>query len=142
MDSSGSLNCANVLVVDGFEPLRRFLRESFERLGFHVVEADSFETAEAAYRHSGRRMDLVVCEIWIPGDELRVGTHLRQIQPGVPLLFLSLYGDAPEDCCPGLEGARFLVKPFSLTQLRRGVRELMKPENAPASVEALPVTSR
>jgi DNA-binding response OmpR family regulator len=69
--------------------------------------------------HTGR-LDIVVTDLGMPGmDGYELGRRLREARPGLPILYVSGYGDA--------EGAGpILRKPFAPDVLVREVGELLR----------------
>ena len=93
--------------------------------GYRVLEAASAAAAVAALSAAGS-VDIVVTDIIMPGqtgDQL--AAQLRQAHPGLKVLFISGYNDAPLAGKLGDPHA-FLSKPFSADALERTVRAVLE----------------
>jgi len=116
---------ATVLVVDDEEPVREFIVESLQHLGFTVLHtSDPREAVTIATARDG--IDLLITDVEMPamsGPDLAdlLGKHF----PHLPVLFISGYtrlmdGDV------ALDENRFLTKPFSVDVLATKVREVLR----------------
>jgi len=114
-----------VLVVDDEREVREILRTALEREGYAVAEAADGDTALASFR--GRRPDLVILDLGLPGTPgIDVLRHLRSSQ-NVPVIILSGHGDET-DRVLGLElGADdYVTKPFSPREVAARVRTVLR----------------
>jgi CheY-like chemotaxis protein len=79
---------AQVLVVDDNPALRLVARAMLEAAGHEVAEAGSGAEALDALR--GRRADVVLCDLSLPGmDGLQTIRELRALQPGLKVVAMS-----------------------------------------------------
>jgi PAS domain S-box-containing protein len=116
-----------ILVVDDEEGIRRSAARVLSRFGYAVEEACDGERALAALRSAEPPFDLVLSDVIMPRLS---GTALYQELRGdgsaVRVLLMS--GHTAEDL-DGLDdplaGAKFLHKPWSITDLLRRVREVL-----------------
>jgi signal transduction histidine kinase/CheY-like chemotaxis protein len=118
---AGAVPDAGVAVVaDDEEPVRAVASRMLEALGFRVLAAaDGREAVELVARDPSA-VRLVLLDLTMPG--LRgeaAAAEVRRRWPGVPVLFMSGYRDAPA----GDAGEPFLAKPFRFEELARRVRE-------------------
>lgn len=116
-----------VLVVDDEAPIRGLLEMSLSSLGFAVLAAGSGEEAVDLYRRHGGEVDLVLCDVQMPGlDGPGTLDALRALDPHARCCFMS--GDlgrytawellARGACC-------VLPKPLDLAGLARTLREAL-----------------
>jgi CheY-like chemotaxis protein len=116
-----------VLVVEDEPLLREMIERSLIHLGYSVVSAASGADAlDLAKREGG--VELLLADVVMPrmgGGE--VARRLRAEQPGLPVLFMSGYGDEvlDSDLDPqlrDLSAGGVLRKPFRAEELARRVR--------------------
>jgi CheY-like chemotaxis protein len=116
-----------VLLVEDEVSVRELVRETLEKKGYKVLEADKGDTAlKVAAAHQGR-IDILISDVVMPGMS---GPELcHQLVPGHPqikVLYLSGYTEDAIVHEGVLErGTAFLQKPFSLQTLSRKVREVL-----------------
>jgi CheY-like chemotaxis protein len=119
-----------VLVVEDEAGLRELVCRGLEESGYSVLDAGCAQEAlVVAGKHTGT-IDLLLTDIIMPG---MLGTTLaekmRQIRPGIRLLFISGYPDnAVVQHGFVAESAPFMEKPFTLDALARKVHEVLKME--------------
>lgn len=114
-----------ILVVEDEMKIARLVRDYLQHAGFEVVVAGDGESAVASAR--GRRPDLIVLDLGLPGrDGLDVTRELRR-SSNVPIVMLTARGDEA-DRIVGLElGADdYVVKPFSPKELVARVRAVLR----------------
>jgi len=114
-----------ILVVEDEIKIARLVRDYLEHAGFEVVVAGDGESAVASAR--GRKPDLVVLDLGLPGrDGLEVTRELRRTS-NVPIVMLTARGEEA-DRIVGLEvGADdYVVKPFSPKELVARVRAVLR----------------
>jgi two-component system, OmpR family, alkaline phosphatase synthesis response regulator PhoP len=114
-----------ILVVEDEMKIARLVRDYLEHAGFDVVVAGDGEAALASAR--GRRPDLIVLDLGLPGrDGLDVTRELRRTS-NVPIVMLTARTDEA-DRIVGLElGADdYVVKPFSPKELVARVRAVLR----------------
>jgi two-component system, OmpR family, alkaline phosphatase synthesis response regulator PhoP len=114
-----------ILVVEDEMKIARLVRDYLEHAGFEVIVAGDGEAALASAR--GRRPDLVVLDLGLPGrDGLDVARELRR-RSETPIVMLTARGDET-DRIVGLElGADdYVVKPFSPKELVARVRAVLR----------------
>jgi PAS domain S-box-containing protein len=116
-----------ILVVDDEEGIRRTAARVLTRFGYAVEEAADGEGALAALRSAAPPFDLVLSDVIMPRlSGTALYQELRGHGNGVRVLLMSGHTaedlDALED---PLAGAKFLHKPWSITDLLRRVREVL-----------------
>lgn len=124
---------AVILLAEDDDAIRSLAAEFLNQEGYVVLSAADGEGALAVWHEHGP-VDLLLTDVIMPrktGTEL--AQELRELQPGVPVVFMS-------GCTAGLipdaaalpAGATFLQKPFSLRSLLNAIRDrLAKPVRAP-----------
>src|SRR4051812_25367406 len=82
---------ARILIIDDNVTFRSLLRQYLERIGYEVAEAGEGE--EGLRLHRNRPVDLVLCDLFMPGKEgLEMIQELRQVSR-VPIIAIT--GDGP-----------------------------------------------
>jgi two-component system cell cycle sensor histidine kinase/response regulator CckA len=108
--------------------VRRIAERGLQACGYEVLAAaDGLAALELAASRPGK-IDLLVSDIVMPsmtGYEL--AERLRLQQPDLEVLFVSGYDDAlgREDAPPGVPGATYLPKPYTVTRLAEVVGRLL-----------------
>ncbi|HOU54538.1 MAG TPA: PAS domain S-box protein [Myxococcota bacterium] len=122
-----SQGAARVLLVEDEGPLREFLRMTLEHAGYEVLVAPDGAAARQRLQEEGVIPDLLVSDLVMPGEGGQdLARSLRQVFPGLPVLFISGY--SPKDVVdPGSREASwtFLQKPFQRGQLLAKVEALL-----------------
>jgi DNA-binding response OmpR family regulator len=114
-----------ILVVEDEMKIARLVRDYLVHAGFEVVVAGDGESAIASAR--GRKPDLVILDLGLPGsDGIEVTRELRR-SSNVPIVMLTARGEEA-DRIVGLEiGADdYVVKPFSPKELVARVRAVLR----------------
>lgn len=107
-----------VLLVED-EP---FVREATCRIlqsaGFEVLTAGDAQEALELYEQTGRRFDLLMSDLVLPGRSGRqLGEDVRRCSPAVPVLLTSGYLEVGCDCDVPEAHTYFLQKPYSRSEL-------------------------
>ena len=116
-----------ILIAEDEATLRRAAARALQRSGYTVLAAaDGAEALALAARHKGR-IHLLVSDVVMPGlSGPQLYEELRRDRPDMRVLFTSAY--LPEHVSRhstvALEG-RFLLKPFTMGDLARKVRDVM-----------------
>ncbi len=114
-----------ILVVDDEPLLRRVARQLLQKLGYRVLEASGGEKALEIFQEQGAEIDLVLLDLIMPGlNGFQTLERLRALNPEVPVLMCSGYGDAEEQEMP--PGVNFLSKPYPLEILSQRVSEALQ----------------
>jgi len=124
----GSANGATCLLVEDEGPLRRAVSRALKSVGFSVIEATNGETACRELDALGSTLQLLVCDMVLPGMGGReVIAHARKVSPRAELLVVTGYFDhSIESFGPGVS---ILWKPFTGAALARRALDLI---SAPA----------
>ncbi len=130
---------ATILLVDDERVVRTMLRTYLERSGYHVLEADSGETAQKlAEQHEA--IDLLLTDVVMPmmsGPELVKYLTLRS--PNLKVLYMSGYNvqDLLLRSHVLEHGFGFIQKPFPLEALANWIRGILR--SAPTQPQPGPV---
>ena len=101
-----------VLVVEDQPELRDLARAVLTRRGFQVLAAPDAPTAMRLAREAGH-LDLLVTDVVMPGGTgIDLAKDLRDLQPDLPILFMSGYSEDVTDIA-GSMSRTFLSKPFA-----------------------------
>ncbi len=128
--------CETVLLVEDEESVRELVRVTLVSRGYNVLEAENGECglriAEAFKEH----IDILITDVVMPGIGGReLAKKLVSLRPGIRVLYLSGY---TEDAVvtPGALGpsSAFLQKPFTLQNLAKKVREVLRSNPSPKSI--------
>jgi CheY-like chemotaxis protein len=118
-----------ILVVDDEEGVRSLAASVLEEAGYTVELAGDGAEAIERLRELGDDVRLVLLDLTMPqlgGAEAAV--ELRQIQPDIPIIAMSGYGDI--EVMQQFSDAAvddFLPKPFTPDELSVKVRDLLSP---------------
>jgi PAS domain S-box-containing protein len=113
-----------ILVVDDEPLLRRVAGKLLQKLGYSVLEAANGQGALEIFQERGAEIDLVLLDLIMPGlNGFQTLERLRALNPQVPVLMCSGYGDGDEQELPA--GVNFLSKPYPLEILSQRVSEAL-----------------
>ncbi len=121
---------SRILVVDDEPSIRKVLQAHLARDG-HAVETAT-DGAEAIGRLEAEPFDLVITDLKMPGvGGLEVLAHVRQNQPGLPLIVITAHGTV-DSAVEALKLGAFdyITKPFDLAELRAAVDKALRAERA------------
>jgi CheY-like chemotaxis protein len=138
----------SILVVDDEKNITAVNTKMLERYGYRVIIADNGNQALERFKLEGRRVDLVVTDIMMPGmDGLTLIQELRRLDPQVKIVACSgldkTLGDPSQSGTLASLGVRsFLAKPFSAQRLLLVLRDLLaSKENGQSQKEGQPAQS-
>ena len=112
-----------VLVVEDDPELRPLIVESLEASGFAAAEA--CDSADARSRLEGFAYDCLVVDLGLPdGDGMQVLSEAIERYPAIRAVVVTGFGGVEEAVKAIRLGAvDFLIKPFQLSQIARGLRQ-------------------
>jgi CheY-like chemotaxis protein len=117
-----------VLLVEDDNAVREFTAEALRGAGWTVLLASGPADALAIAARESQRIDLLLTDVVMPG--MSGGTladKLAALRPGLRVLFVSGYSEEDVMGRGGLApGRAMLEKPFTPTELRRRVRQLLQ----------------
>lgn len=115
-----------VLLVEDDDTVRDLLARVLRGDGHTVLTAESGEAAEALMASGRAQVDLLVCDVCLPGENgPALAERLARSQPGMRLLLMS--GDPTQDGATPRSplAAEFLGKPFSNRRFLDSVHGLL-----------------
>ena len=114
-----------VLVIDDEEQVRSTLCDTLTMSGLSVVEATNGQQGLETYRKLWRQIELILLDLSMPGPSTaETLTQLHEINPHVPILLLSGYGeDSVEPFLQQTTIAGFLQKPYEVRQLIHEIQQ-------------------
>ena len=123
-----------VLLVEDEESVRELVRVTLTSRGYNVLEAENGECGLHLAEDFKGHIDILVTDVVMPGMGGReLAKKLLSLRPEISVLYLSGY---TEDTVvtQGALGPRtaFLQKPFTLQNLAKKVREVLRARSAPA----------
>ncbi|MFH1742088.1 MAG: response regulator, partial [bacterium] len=117
-----------ILVVEDEEALLKMAREMLERLGYTVLTAnDPLEAVQLVKEYTGT-IHLLITDVVMPGMNGReLAERILTIKPDLRCLYMSGY-TADVIARRGIldEETQFIEKPFSVRDLAKKVREVLK----------------
>ena len=117
----GRIQPNTILLVDDEASFRELIRPVLEHAGYRVREAPGFEEAVEISRRRGTRIDLLLTDVSLPGNNgYELAAQLAESQPDLKVIFMS--GPA------GIEAFKFYATPESDVRLLRKpfeMRELL-----------------
>ncbi len=118
-----------VLVVDDEALALQVAVRMLERIGFSVLTANDGASALDIFRRQAAEIRLVLLDLTMPGlGGAEVLAELSRISPDVRVLLTSGYDEGEVlDRVAGLDAARFLRKPYRLTDLTAKIRAMLEP---------------
>jgi PAS domain S-box-containing protein len=115
-----------VLVVEDEPVVRGLILEVLDELGYHAIEAADGPSGLAILQ-SGRRIDLLVTDIGLPGlNGRQVADGGRASRPDLKVLFMTGYAENAAMASGFLEpGMAMITKPFAMDVLAGRIREII-----------------
>jgi len=117
-----------ILLAEDEPSLRRLMARVLRAQGYTILEAADGNEALALAQANGNRIQLLLTDVIMPGlSGKMLGEWLRQVNPGIKVLFISGYinNSAVRDAM-AKPGTLFLQKPFNPLDLARKVREALE----------------
>ncbi|MBI2926819.1 MAG: PAS domain S-box protein [Verrucomicrobia bacterium] len=117
-----------ILLVEDEAIVRTLTRTALERLGYHILEADSGPAALEVWRSQAADIALVLTDLVMPGGltGFDLAEQLRADHPQLKAIFVSGYSqEALAQASLVGSGRHFLQKPFAAWQLAEAVRNCL-----------------
>ncbi len=106
--------------------MRQLTRQLLEHFGYEVTDAPSAARALEIYADSPAPFGLLITDVSMPEmDGTELVRQLRQVDPGLPVLFFTGYSEELARYPADLRGLPVLAKPFSAEALAEAVRRAM-----------------
>lgn len=107
-----------VLLVEHEPFVREATRHILQSAGFDVLPAADAQEAMKVYERNGRKIDLFMTDMALPGRNGRQLAHdLRNTSSEIPILLTSGYVESECDSEPREARTYFLPKPYSRAEL-------------------------
>jgi CheY-like chemotaxis protein len=116
-----------ILLVEDEPDLLALAKRFLEELGYRVIPASNgVKAIEIASNQS--RIDLVLTDLVMPGgvSGRQLARELRTSRPGIPVLFVSGYGEDIVDSEDGAVDAPVVAKPYSRSMLAAAVSDALR----------------
>ena len=115
-----------ILLVEDEDMVRAVAERALTRQGYTVVTAaDGDEGVEEVRKNPD--FDLVVSDVVMPSmDGPAMAREIRQLAPGLPVLFMSGYAEEQLRREIDIEQMHFIAKPFSVQQIAAKVAEVLR----------------
>lgn len=119
---------ASILMVEDNADVRLMGATLLEEAGFAVHQAGDADEALALVK-AGLGFDLLFTDIVMPGamDGVALAAEVRRLQPGVPVLLTTGWGDRADD----RGGLDLIGKPYRAPELTRRIRALLDEADRP-----------
>lgn len=118
-----------VLLVDDEPAIRLALSKWFERQGWSVLQADCGDTAADHLRSANTALDLIVCDVQLPGvSGLELASMVEEHWPALLDRFVfttGAYVDFSAEQQQLQDRTRVLLKPFDFGTLLNTVRQVV-----------------
>ena len=118
-------------MVEDDSLVRRLLKRTLERHGFHTVVVDSAAKAREAWAARRGEFALVVSDVVMPGENgLLLCQALREDNPELPILIITGFAPAEIVGDTGTIDYPVLPKPFTTAQLVAAIQALTDGDQA------------
>ena len=123
-----------ILVVDDFEPFRRFVCATLEARPELQVIGEASDGLEAVQKAEELRPDLIFLDIGLPTlSGIEVASRIARLVPAAEILFISQDNDPDVVAAALSNGARgFVHKPNAITELLPAVEAILRGDRWPA----------
>ena len=116
---------ARILHVDDHQDTRLMMAALLQDRGYGVLTAGS--VGEALELAKDVIFDLFILDVRLPdGTGVELCQKLREMRPGIPILYYSAYGDAEEiESALAICGDAYLKKPVCIADIENQVARLL-----------------
>jgi two-component system OmpR family response regulator len=116
---------ARILHVDDHQDTRLMMAALLQERGYGVLTAGS--VGEALQLAEDITFDLYILDVRLPdGTGVELCQKLREMRPGIPILYYSAYGDAAEvESALARCGDAYLKKPVCIADIENEVARLL-----------------
>jgi DNA-binding response OmpR family regulator len=127
--------CETILLVEDEESVRELVRVTLASRGYNVLEAENGECGLRVADACKDRIDILITDVVMPGIGGReLAKKLLLQRPDISVLYLSGYTeDAVITQGAATAATAFLQKPFTLQNLAKKVREVLRDRALPPS---------
>jgi DNA-binding NtrC family response regulator len=122
----------SVLLVEDEESLRKLIIQVLEVTGYRVQAVATADDALKICEDLSIEVDLLLTDLVLSkGTGWEIASKALQIRPGLKTLFMSGYSEGAVFGGRSLDaGVNFIQKPFSGTDLRSKIREILDAQRA------------
>jgi len=121
-----------VLVAEDDPPILATLAGVLSDAGFHVLEAETGDSALSLFEANDVNLLLTDIAITGPFDGVSLAQRVRQQHPHLPIIFLSGHFDGLAKADGVASPSAFFVKPARLDEIVRTVERLLDEGGGPA----------
>ena len=120
--------CETVLLVEDEDSVRELVRVTLSSRGYKVLEAEHGEAGLRVAEETNGTIDILVTDVVMPGIGGReLAKRIQSKRPNIKVLYLSGYTEDAISTQGALTpGTAFLQKPFTLQNLAKKVREVLR----------------
>jgi two-component system cell cycle sensor histidine kinase/response regulator CckA len=119
-----------ILLGEDEDMVRAVAERALTRQGYTVVTASDGDIGVEAVRKNPD-FDLVVSDVVMPSlDGPAMAREIRQLVPGMPILFMSGYAEEQLRREIDMDGMHFIAKPFSVAQIAAKVGQVLRLSSA------------
>jgi len=113
-----------LLIVEDDHAMRSLLCDELWDMGYRIVEAAD---GDEALRHlEESRPDVILTDLRMPAGGLDHVARLRTLAPGVPIILMTAFGDAPTRASAlELGVAAYFDKPVRISDLKAAIRRIL-----------------
>ena len=116
---------ACVLVVEDNVDVGMFATQALSELGYNTVLAMDGPKALVELASCSDRFDVVFSDVMMPGmSGIELGQEIGRLYPSVPVILTSGYSEVLAQT--GTHGFELLHKPYSIDELSRALREVVR----------------
>ena len=128
--------CETVLLVEDEESVRELVRVTLVSRGYKVLEAENGERGLHIAESYKEHIHILITDVVMPGIGGReLAKTLLAMRPGICVLYLSGYTEDAVVTQGALgPGTGFLQKPFTLQNLAKKVRDVIRSQSASKSI--------
>lgn len=132
MDETAYGGSETIMIAEDEDVVRKSTVRILEKAGYVVLVASNGEEALKLFESDKDRIDLVILDVVMPKLSGRiVHDRIREIEPGMPILFISGYSsNVIDDDFLRRRDVHLTLKPFRSDQLLRKLRELLEGSRA------------
>jgi DNA-binding NarL/FixJ family response regulator len=121
------MSFVRVLVVEDFEPVRRFIIETLQKMPRLQIIGEVSDGLEAVQKAEELKPDLIILDIGLPGlNGIEAARRVRKLSPASKILFLSQESsvDAVQEAL-SLGARGYVVKAHAGTELLSAVEAIL-----------------
>ena len=116
----------HVLILDDEADVRAAIRLQLKGTHFEILEADSFESAQELLRDNAITVDVIICDVRMPGvDGVEAVANFQRDYPNTPVIVLTGFPDVDlaVDFMKKEDVVDYLTKPVDKAKLIAAVEK-------------------